>query len=71
MPGKRWHVRIERMADDIVDEWQTFRDVFCCPVTEVKVQQTLVSTYDSYIKQPFKLHQFHSELQHTDVTTMM
>jgi len=60
------------MTDDIVDEWQTLRNVFCCPITEVKVQQTLISTYDSYIKQPFNLlHQFHSELQHIDVTTMM
>jgi len=45
--GKCREVAVERMTDNVVDERQTLCDVFRCPVAEVQVQQTLVTTCTS------------------------
>ena len=68
--GKRRKVTIERMTDDIIDERKTSRDVFSCPVTEVQVQQTLISAYISRRNKLKRsnLHQnFHLPIHHIGV----
>ena len=41
-------VGVERVTDHVVEERQTSREVFRCPVAEVHVQQALVTTCTSH-----------------------
>jgi len=41
-------VRVELLRDDVVNERQSSADVLSCPVTEVLVEQALISSCDTH-----------------------
>lgn len=40
-----WKVAVECLRNHIVDKWKMSGYIFCRPISEVHVEQTLISTY--------------------------